>query len=146
MQRRTPMNQIRANTVPPMRRRLTTLIGLTFALLIVGLSSHGASAATANTDTKLTQHEWVGACKGADGVPSRGGPRQVKCDFGGGNSITCNFKTRECIETYSQAAEPRSLSLDGVSGPQSDKSLDPNNANPTQTPAAAFSFTPIENR
>ena len=74
---------------------------LTFAVMLFGVV--GVSAVSAQTfkngTVSVTQHEYVGICKDLGGTPSRAGPRQVKCDMGGGYSSTCNFKTNKCEDT-----------------------------------------------
>jgi hypothetical protein len=78
------------------------LIGvLTFAVMLFGVAGIGAVSAQTfkNGTISVSQHEYVGICKDQGGTPSRAGPRQVKCDMGGGYSSTCNFKTMKCEDT-----------------------------------------------
>jgi len=74
---------------------------LVLAVVVFGIAGIGSVSAETfkNGKVSVTQHEYVGICKDLGGTPSRAGPRQVKCDMGGGYSSTCNFKTNTCEDT-----------------------------------------------
>ena len=74
---------------------------LVLAVMLFGIAGLGSVSARTfkNGSVSVTQHEYVGICKDQGGTPSRAGPRQVKCDMGGGYSSTCNFKTNKCEDT-----------------------------------------------
>ena len=96
------------------------IAGLAFALLVVGMSPHRVGAETfTHGAISVTQHEYVGICKGAGGASSRVSSGVVKCDMGGGYSSTCNFKTNTCSDTIPDRVAPtRGTSITGAGASQ----------------------------
>ena len=116
---------------------------LVLAVMLFGIAGLGSVSARTfkNGSVSVTQHEYVGICKDQGGTPSRAGPRQVKCDMGGGYSSTCNFKTNKCEDTIPMVVTPQDptgvVTTDELSADAGTDQGQPDTVQPVDTGAIA---------